>query len=116
MAIQWSFAGYIFPIQDSPTRGNSGDWNVEEKLVEHDPLNANVTVLTTWGRKSARRIITGTCNATTRDQMRTFQAAGTVGTLEDAEERQFQARLIRADFTTLLPGERYTYTLEFLER
>lgn len=116
MATQWSFAGYTFPIQDSPPRGNSGDWNWEEKLVEHEPLNANVTILTSWGRKSAQRVVSGTCGKATRDQIRTFHQSGTVGTLEDAEGRQITCRVIRAEFSTLLPGVRYNYSITFIAR
>lgn len=116
MATQWSFAGYIFPVEDSPSRGGSGDWNWREKLVEHDPLNANVTILTTWGRKSPRRVITGYCSQATRDKMRAFQQTATIGVLTDAEDRAVTARIIRADFTTLLPNTRFQYTIEFLQR
>ncbi len=116
MAIQWSFAGYTFPVADSPSRGGSGEWNWEEKLVEQDPLMANVTILTSWGRKSARRTITGTCGQTTRDNIRTLHQNRTVGTLEDAEGRTLTARIVHADFTTMLPSDRYDYQIEFVER
>lgn len=116
MAIQWSFAGYTFPVQDSPSRGGSGEWNREEKLIEQDPLMASVTILTSWGLRSARRTITGTCGQTTRDNIRTLHQNATVGTLEDGEGRQTTARIIRADFITLLPRDRYNYQIEFVER
>ncbi len=116
MATQWSFDTYTFPVADSPKRGGSGDWNWEEKLVEHDPLNANVTILTTWGRKSPRRVITGTCGQATRNQMRTFHQNGTVGILADSEGRQTTCRIVRAEFGTFLPSDRYDYQIEFVER
>lgn len=112
----WSFAGYEFPIADSPARSGSGDWDLEEKLIEHDPLNANVTILTSWGMKSARRTITGTCGPATRDQMRTFHDNRTVGTLRDGENRSLQARIVSAGFTTQIPNVRYSYSLTFVER
>lgn len=120
-AQQWSFSGYSFPYEDSPTRGNSGDWNWEEKLIEHDPLMANVTILTSWGRKSARRTITGTCGQTTRDTLRQKHQDAEVGALVDGEGRSVQARIVRADFKTVLPvgvaaAKRYDYTIEFMER
>lgn len=116
MAIQWSFATLTFPIADSPVRGGSGDWNFEEKLIEQDPLMANVTILTSWGRKSARRTITGTCSESFRDSIRSLHTNATVGTLTDAEGRALTARIVRADFSTMLPSDRYNYSIEFLER
>jgi hypothetical protein len=77
---------------------------------------ANVTIITSWGFRSGRRTITGICNQTTRDQMRTFQQNGTVGTLRDSENRSITARLVRAEFQTIIPSRRYQYTLEFLQR
>lgn len=112
----WSFSTYTFPIEDSPTRGGGGEWNEDEKLVEHEPLNADVTILTSWGFKSRRRTITGTCGPTTRDQMRTFWRNRTEGDLLDSENRTVTARIIRAEFTSLIPNVRYTYSIEFLER
>lgn len=116
MAYQWSFATYTFPVADSPKRGGSGDWNWEEKLIEQDPLMANVTILTSWGRKSARRTITGTCGQTTRDSLRTLHQNATVGTLTDSEGRQVTCRIIRADFGTILPTDRYDYAIGFMQR
>lgn len=116
MAVQWSFATLTFPVEDSPARGKSGEWNWEEKLIEQDPLMSTVTILTSWGRKSARRVISGTCGQYTRDKIRVLHGFGTVGTLEDAEGRQTQARIVRADFSTILPGTRYNYVVEFIER
>ncbi len=116
MANQWSFATLTFPVADSPTRGGSGDWNREEKLVEQDPLSANVTILTSWGFKSARRVVSGTCGQTTRDSLRTLHTNGTVGTLTDSEGRQVTCRIVRADFGTILPSDRYDYTIEFMAR
>ena len=112
----WSFAGFEFPIEDSPVRGKSGEWNWEEKLVEHDPLNANVTILTSWGRRSARRTISGVCGEGIRDKMRSLQQDGTTGALIDSEDRSVQARIVRTDFNTLIPGLRYEYSLEFIQR
>ncbi len=116
MAQNWVFSTYTFPTADSPVRGQSGDWNDEEKLVQHDPLNADVTVLTSWGFKSRRRTIRGICQLATRDQMRTFHRAGTVATLTDPEGRAFNARIISAEFQTIIPTGRYNYTIEFMER
>ncbi len=116
MATQWSFAGYTFPIIDSPTRGGGDDWNLEEKLVEQDPLMANVTILTTWGQKSARRTISGACGQTTRDQMRTFHQNRTVGTLSDSEGREVTCRIVSANFVTVLPIDRYNFQIEFVQR
>lgn len=113
---QWAFDTYEFPIIDSPERGGGGEWNLEEKLVEQDPLNANVTILTSWGQRSARRVITGTCGPATRNQMRSFHANTTTGTLRDSENRSRTARIVRADFDTIIPNVRYKYTIEFVER
>lgn len=116
MAIQWSFASLTFPVADSPVRGSGGDWNFEEKLIEQEPLMADVTILTSWGMRSPRRVISGTCGQNTRDSIRTLHRNGTVGTLSDSEGRQITARIVRADFTTILPTDRYDYTIEFVER
>lgn len=123
VAHQWSFGGYHFPFADSPVRGSSGEWDDEEKLVEHDPLVANITILTTWGFRSRRRTITGTCGDLTRDQIRTDQRAATVASLHDAEGRSVSARIISAKFTTVIPTAsavgrrgRYTYSITFLAR
>lgn len=116
MAVQWSFATLTFPVEDSPSRGKSGEWDWEEKLIEQDPLMANVTILTSWGRKSARRTISGTCSQNTRDTLRTLHQNGTVGTLTDSEGRQVTCRIVRHSFNVLLPSTRYDYTLEFLAR
>lgn len=116
MAIGWTFATYTFPAADSPARGQSGDWNDEEKLIEHDPLNADVTILASWGFRSRTRSINGVCGPTTRDAMRTFQRNGTVGTLIDPEGRQVEARIVSAQFNTLIPTGRYRYAIEFKER
>lgn len=113
---QWSFDTYEFPIADSPMRGGSDDVNVEEKLVYHELLQANVTIVTSWGFSSGRRTITGVCGQATRDQMRTFHQNGTVGTLRDGEDRSITARIIVANFVTIIPGLRYRYTLEFIQR
>lgn len=112
----WSFASYTFPIADSPPRGSGGEWDSEEKLVEQDPLMANVTILTSWGQKSARRTVSGTCGQTTRDQIRSFRQNATVGILQDSEGRQVTCRIVRSSFSTLLPGTRYNYQIEFMER
>jgi hypothetical protein len=112
----WSFAGYTFPIEDSPVRGGGGEWDSEEKLIEQDPLMANVTILTSWGERSARRTITGTCGKTTRDQIRTLRTARTVGVLQDSEDRTVTCRIVRATFSTILPSLRYDYQIEFMER
>lgn len=112
----WSFSTFTFPDEDSPGRGQSGEWNDEEKLIEQEPLNANVTVLTSWGFKSRRRTISGVCQQTMRDQMRTFQRNGTVGSLIDPEGRDMTARIVSAQFSTIIPTGRYNYTIEFLER
>ncbi len=113
---QWKFATYTFPFADSPTRGKSGDWNREEKLIEQDPLMANVTILTSVGSRSARRVISGTCGQTTRDSLRTLHTNLTVGTLTDGEGRQITCRIIRADFGTILPTDRYDYAIELVQR
>lgn len=112
----WSFSTHTFPIEDSPSRGGGGEWNEDEKLVEHEPLNADVTILTTWGFKSRRRTIVGVCGVTTRDQMRALWRARTEGLLVDSENRQVEARIIKAQFTTVIPNLRYEYEIEFLER
>jgi hypothetical protein len=129
MTTQWSFAGYTFPWADQPERRGSGDWNYEQKSVEHEPLMASVTIQTDWGVKSRRRTVTGTCSATTRDQMQTFQLAFTVGALVDSEGRSMNAKIVKATFRTLLPKDaslldcegaatdgRYKFTIEFMER
>lgn len=104
-------------------RGSSGDWDDEEKLVQHDPLVANITILTSWGFRSRKRIITGTCGDLTRDQIRTDQRAAVVADLHDAEGRTVSARIITAQFTTVIPTAsavgrrgRYTYNITFLAR
>lgn len=123
VAHQWSFGSYHFPFEDSPPRGSSGDWDDEEKLIEHDPLVANVTVLTSWGFRSRTRTITGTCGEVTRDQIRTDQRAATVANLHDTEGRIVSARIVSARFVSVIPtaGEngqrgRYNYTIAFLAR
>ncbi len=116
MAIGWTFSTYPFPTADSPTRGQSGDWNDEEKLIEHDPLNADVTILASWGFRSRTRSISGICGQATRDAMRTFHRNRTVGTLTDPEGRTVEARIVSAGFNTLIPTGRYRYTIEFKER
>lgn len=116
MAVQWSFATYTFPYADSPTRGKSGEWNLEEKLIEQDPLMANVTVLSSWGFRSGRRTIVGTCNQTTRDSLRALHANLTAGDLTDSEGRATRCRIVRADFDTILPTDRYDYSIEFVQR
>lgn len=126
---QWSFAGYTFPYVDSPSAlGGADDWNYEEKLVEHDPLMASVTILTSWGVRSRSRTISGTCSATTRDAMQAFQLAATIGALIDSEGRSVSARITGVKFVTLLPtggvaacddvaaDGRYKYQIEFMER
>ncbi len=116
MPATWVFSTYTFPTADSPGRGQSGEWNDEEKLVEHDPLNAAVTILTGWGFRSRRRVIGGICGQTTRDQMRAFQRNATVAALTDPEGRGVTARIVRAEFQTIIPTGRYKYTIEFMER
>lgn len=116
MPSQWSFATYTFPFADSPSRGGGDEWNEKEKLIEHDPLNASVTILTSWGFKSRRRTISGTCGAATRNQIRTFWRNATEGALVDSEDRSINARIVEAQFTTIIPNLRYNYSIEFLER
>jgi hypothetical protein len=129
MPTQWSFAGFTFPWEDSPEKRGADDWNWEEKLIEHEPLMASVTILTSWGFRSRNRTITGSCSATTRDTMQTFQLNGTVGALVDSEGRSMNARITKAKFVTQLPKDaalldcegnpadgRYRYSIEFLER
>lgn len=123
VAHQWSFGSYHFPFEDSPARGSSGDWDDEEKLIEHDPLVASVTILTSWGFRSRRRTLSGTCGDLTRDQIRTDQRAGLVADLHDVEGRTVSARIISAKFTTVIPTGsapgrrgRYTYNITFMAR
>lgn len=116
MAQNWVFSTYTFPTADSPGRGQSDEWNDEEKLIEHEPLNADVTILTSWGFKSRRRAISGICGQTTRDQMRTFHRNATVDTLTDPEGRSLTARIVSAEFSTIIPTGRYRYTITFMER
>ena len=116
MAVNWVFSTYTFPTADSPLRGQSGEWNDDEKLIEHDPLNADVTILTSWGFRSRTRSINGICGQATRDAMRAFYRNGTVDTLTDPEGRTVQARIVKTQFNTLIPTGRYKYTIEFKER
>ena len=116
MAQNWVFSTYTFPAGDSPGRGQSDDWNDEEKLIEHDPLNADVTILTSWGFRSRTRTISGICNQTTRDAMRSFHRNKTVDTLTDPEGRSITARIVNTSFVTIIPTGRYRYTIEFKER
>ena len=116
MAQNWVFSTYTFPVADSPGRGQSGDWNDEEKLIEHEPLNADVTVLTSWGFKSRDRAISGICGQATRDQMRAFHRNRTVDTLTDPEGRSVTARIVDTSFATIIPTGRYRYTITFKER
>lgn len=126
LILKWSFSGYDFPYEDSPPPGASGDWNKEEKLVLHDPLVANVTVITSWGFKSRTRTITGTCGRITRDTMNTKWGDGEVGSLVDAEGRKVTCRITSAAFVTLRPidvdlnsvpgNARYDYTISFMEQ
>ncbi len=123
-APQWSFAGYTFPYADSPKRGGSDDWNLREKLIEHDPLNANVTILTSWGFKSSVRTIQGICNAVSRDQLKSLWTSNTVGTLTDSEGRAVTAKITDAKFSTITPeavtigvgAGVYQYSITFMER
>ena len=124
-AQQWTFDGYAFPYEDSPPPGQSDDWNLEEKLIEHDPLMANVTILTSWGFKSRRRTITGQCGLTTRDTIFAKWQAKIVGILIDGESRSITARITNAKFVTLRPvaslddqiyTPRYEYQIEFMAR
>ena len=129
MPTQWSFAGYTFPWEDSPERGGADDWSYEQKIIEHEPLMANVTVTTDWGVRSRRRTIRGSCSATTRDALQAFQLNNTVGDLVDSEDRTIRAKIQKAKFVTQLvkdtalldcdgnpTGGRYKYSMEFLER
>lgn len=123
IAVNWTFSTYTFPRGDVPVRGGSDEWNDTEKLVEHDPLNANVTILTSWGFTSRHRTITGTCGDVTRDQIRTFQRNATVAALVDSEGRSVNCRIVSAKFSTMLPTAgtvgrrgRYEYQIEFEER
>ncbi len=116
MAIVWAFSTYTFPTADSPGRGQSGEWNDTEKLIEQEPLNADVTILASWGFRSRTRSISGICGQATRDAMRTFHRNGTRGTLTDPEGRTVEARIVAANFNTLIPTGRYRYTIEFKER
>lgn len=126
---QWSFAGYTIPWEDSPARRGADDWSYVEKSIQHAPLMASVTVTTSWGFHSRLRTITGTCSATTRDAMQTFQLNGTIGALVDSEGRSINAKIERAKFVTLMPKNtdlldcggaatdgRYRFTIEFMER
>jgi len=126
--VQWEFSGYIFPYIDSPTKRGAGDWNKEEKVVQHDPLNANISTLTSWGFKSRTRTITGECGVTTRDTINAKWEALEVGGLTDSEGRKITCRITAAKFDTQLPkmanqaGDcatndgRYKYTISFMER
>ncbi len=116
MAAFWRFDGFDFPAADSPLRGRSGDWNRKEKLVEHEPINAGHTVLVSWGFTSGRRTISGICTQLTRDTLITKWENSDEGSLIDAEGRNVIARIIDAKFDTIIPGERYNYTLTFMER
>ncbi len=123
VAAQWSFGSYHFPVEDSPPRGSSGEWDDEEKLIEHDPLVANITILTSWGFRSRKRTITGTCGSVTREQIRTDQRAATIADLHDVEGRTVSARIVSARFVTVIPTAgvagrlgRYTYTITFMAR
>ncbi len=116
MAIGWTFSTYPLPTADSPARGQSGEWNDEEKLIEHEPLNADVTILASWGFRSRSRTISGICGQATRDAMRAFHRNRTVADLTDPEGRTVQARITKTGFNTLIPTGRYRYTIEFKER
>lgn len=123
LAVNWTFSTYTFPRGDVPAKAGSGEWNDEEKLVEHEPLNANVTILTSWGFKSRRRTITGTCGELTRNEMRIFHRNGTTALLVDSEGRSVNCRIVSARFSTMIPTAgtagrrgRYEYQIEFLER
>lgn len=123
LAVNWTFSTYTFPRGDVPSKGGSDDWNDEEKLVEQDLLNCDTTILTSWGFKSRRRTITGTCGELTRDQMRTFHRNGIVAALSDSEGRSVTCRIVSAKFTTMIPTGgvagrrgRYEYQIEFIAR
>ncbi len=116
MATDWVFSTYTHPTADSPGRGQSGEWNDEEKLIEHDPLMADVTVLASWGFRSRSRTISGICSQATRDAMRTFHRNRTIGTLTDPEGRTVEARITSAGFHTIIPTGKYRYVIEFMER
>jgi len=126
--VQWEFSGYTFPYIDSPSKRGAGDWNKEEKVVQHDPLMANISTLTSWGFKSRTRSITGECGTVTRDTINTKWEDLEIGDLTDSEGRKVTCRIINARFDTQLPkmsnqdiacdpnDGRYKYTITFMER
>ena len=115
--IPWSFDAYTFPIADSPTgRGGADEWNYEEKLVTHTPINSNIDVLTSFGFKSPRRTIVGRCSKATRDAIRAKFLACTVGYLVDGEGTSKLARMEKCVFKEVFPLKRYEYEICFIAR
>lgn len=113
---QWRFDGFFFPPADSPRKGASGDWNRTEKLVEHEPINAGVTIITSWGFTSGRRTIKGVCTQLTRDTLISKWESASEGALIDGENRSVNARIINTRFSTIIPGFRYEYEITFIQR
>jgi len=115
--IPWSFDAYTFPIADSPTgRGGADEWNYEEKLVIHSPINSTVDILTSYGFKSPRRTITGRCSKATRDALRAKFLLRTVGYLVDGEGTSKLARAEKFSFKEIFPLKRYEYDITFIAR
>ena len=114
--IQWTFAGYTFPVDSQPQREGAGEWNVEEKAAYHTPLNSDKDVITSFGFKSARRTIRGRCSKAFRDAMRAKQTSRVTGSLTDADGGSKSCRIEKAMFKELFPGGRYSYDITFCAR
>lgn len=116
--LQFSFGDYTFPVEDSPSRGGAGEWTLDEKLIEQDPLMASVTILTSWGFRSRRRTISGLCGEVTRDDLKLKHTNKLVGAFVDGEAVSVTCRIIKSDFITLSTSEtpRFSYVVTFMER
>jgi hypothetical protein len=111
----WSFAGYAFPWDCVPTRGQSDSWNKKRKVVIHTPLNSDIDVLTNFGFESARRTIRGHCTLAFKNQMMSYFGGLTVGALVDSDGVSQSCQILEASFETLRTG-RYAYTIQFIAR
>lgn len=119
--MQVRFDDYTFPLADSPSPGGAGEWNMEEKLVQQDPLNSNVTILTSWGFRSRTRTISGVCGRRTRDVMRDKYRNKVVADYVDAEGQAVRCRIVAQEFQTIHTADDpdaslYKYTITFMER
>lgn len=114
MDTKWTFAGYAFPSDSLPSDG--GDWDYGEKVIEHEPLGADVTVVTSLGFKSDTRVVAGDCSRDFRDNIKSLQRNLTVGDLVDGEGRTVSARIMVSSFQGMNTNRRFKYSITFKAR